>query len=1770
MTIDLKGYQIRTQIYDSPNSIVYRGFDEQRQQPIVLKMLKSDYPSPYALTRYRQEYEILKNLDIEGVVKVYDLKSYHNTLFIVLEDFGGISLKHYRDRSSHQQQRMPVAEFFPIAIDIAEILGQIHAANIIHKDINPANIVLHPETKEVKIIDFGIASVLTRENPTLKNPDVLEGTLAYISPEQTGRMNRFLDYRSDFYSLGVTFYELLTGTLPCISADPLELVHCHIAKSPPQPPIPNPQPLFDIVMKLMAKTAEERYQSAWGLKADLERCWEQLQTRGAIVNFTLGTRDIATKLQIPQKLYGREREIEILLTAFERIAETLENSPLDRDTQSELMLVSGYSGIGKSALVCELHKAITRSRGYFITGKFDQFQRNIPYSALVRAFQGLIRQLLTKSSDRLEQWQEKLQAALGTNGQIIVDVIPEVEYIIGKQPSVSELAPAETQNRFHLVFTNFLRVFASPEHPLVIFLDDLQWSDLATLKVIYTIATDVDIHSLLLIGAYRDREVSPSHPLTIMLDELHKDGAIVNEIHLTPLDCDTITHLLADTLNTDRSSVRAFAELVFRKTRGNPFFTNEFLKTLYAENLLNFDLKSRSWQWDIQHIEALDITDNVVELTIDRLDKLSDRTQTLLYTAACLQAEFHLDTLSMICERSAKEVFADLQEALQLELILPLSELDEELLVREYKFGHDRIQQAAYNLIAESQRNAVHLKIGRSFLQHLDPEKLRENIFKVVDQFNLAIEGLSQESERDRIAELNLIAARKSQDSAAYEPALKYLQAGIELLGDFAWERQYNLMLALSTEAVSAAYSFGDFATMDRLARDILENARSLLDRVKVQQIVLYSYLARQKFREAVEKGLEVLELLEPGLPVRLRSFNLNDMLQELNEILGDRQVSDLLKLPALEDQKKIVILEILSTLVVPAIIAEPPLFLAIVLQMTTISMRSGNSPESAYGYAWYGSILVNPAGEIEAGYRFGQLALNLLNQLNLPEFTAKVNIVFYFFISHWQKHLNQSIAPLQETYLKGIETGDIAHAGWAAYDYCNHLYWSGKALTEVAREMVKYHHAIDKIDQKAALSYLESYQQTVENLLNPTDRPDCLEGEYFKEEEMRPFYQENGDCTGLSFLYVNKLVIAYLLGDYENALEYATHAEENIAAVSGIYISAILLFYDSLTRLALLDRLNDRERDRYLQKVQENQARLQIRATHAPMNFQHKYELVEAEKVRVLSHDWHAAELYDRTIRGAKDNGYYQEEALANELAARFYRDLGMDKVARAYLRDAYYGYTRWGAVTKVKHLERKYPDLIQNLIPSSLAKITQTRTTNATSTSTSTGAILDLTTVIRASQAIGSEIVLDKLLQTLMTLLLADAGAGRGVLLLEQQGQWSIEAEGTADSSEITVLQSLPLGDRLPTSLIYYVARTRATVVLHNAAVEGNFTADPYIQTHRARSLLCFPLIERGTLVSIIFLENNLTCGVFSPDRLELLQLLSGQAAISLVNARLYHTLEEKVKQRTAQLAAANAEIRSLNQKLTVENLRLGAELDVARQMQQMILPKVEELDAITGLAIAGFMEPAHEVGGDYYDVLEQDGIVTVAIGDVTGHGLASGILMVMVQTVIRTLEELRERDPRRFLNTLNRTIYKNVQRMDANKNLTLALLNYADGTVSISGQHEEVLVVRKTGDIRRIDTIDLGFPIGLEAEIGEFIASTSIDLESGDGLVLYTDGIVEAENMAGEFYGIARLCAMVSHHWSRSVWEIQRAIIDDVRDHIGTAKIFDDLTLLVIKKR
>lgn len=1391
-----------------------------------------------------------------------------------------------------------------------------------------------------------------------------------MSPEQTGRMNRVMDYRTDFYSLGITFYEMLIHQLPFNASDVMELVHCHIAKQPISPHQLNPEipeAVSDIVMKLLSKTAEERYQSALGIKADLQLCL-QLQKCSKVFNFPLGKHDFSDKFQISQKLYGREQEIEKLLAAIERVGASLYSSSMhSKDIReltyigkSEMILVSGYSGIGKSALVQEIYKPITRQRGYFIAGKFDQFQRDIPYSSLIQAFSDLIQQLLTECEAQIVAWREKLLTALGVNGQVIIDVIPEVELIIGKQAAVMELGSTESQNRFNLVFQNFIRVFTKQEHPLVIFLDDLQWADSASLKLIQLLMTELDSQYLLLIGAYRDNEVGTAHPLMLTLDEIKKIGSVVNYISLAPLNVNHVTQLIADTLSCEVERAKPLADLVFQKTNGNPFFINEFLKSLYFEHLLNFEFPNfcgtgGTWQWNLEQIQAAPLAENVVELMALKIQKLSKETQQVLKLAACIGNQFDLKTLAIVSKSSQVRTQAELWQAVEEGLILPIgnaykfiqTETANENLKVIYKFVHDRIQQAAYCLIPENRRQTIHLQIGKLLLKNSSLEQREEKIFDIVNQLNLGSHLLDNQLQRDEVAKLNLIAGKKAKASAGYQPAFIYLMHGLELLAADTWQKQYEPTLALYVEAAEAAYLCCNFDEMERLASIVLQHALVLLDKVKVYELKIQAAIAQHKSSEGVKTALQVLKLLGVCFPKAPGKLNILLTLVETKLALTGKRIEDLINLPQRTDPLKLAVGRIMVT--GPAAYQVVPEFVLLFASKgIKLSLKHGNTSLSAYGYASYGVILCGVLEDINAGYQFGQLALSVLLRFNAKELKAKVFLVFNSFIRHWKEHLRETLKPLQEGYKSGLETGDLEYAAYCVYVYCYHSYFVGKELAELEQEMLNYGAAIAQLKQETALNYHKLYHQVVLNLRFSSKNPCHFFSEDYDEQKMLILHLASNDRTAIFDIYFNKLIFYYLFNQPLEALQNAVLAEQYLDGARATISVPLFHFYDSLVRLELCNSVPSREQKRFLKKVAFNQKKLKKWARYAPSNHWHKFYLVEAEYNRVKSQDTKAIHYYKRAIALAKENEYINEEALAYETTAKFYLFKGQEIIAKAYIQEARYRYLKWGAIAKIKHLDETYPQLLASTKSGINDIITTTSNTH-----TSSGVNLDLTTVMKASLAISGEIVLDKLLEKLLKTVIENAGAQKGFLILPYKtdiandDKWVIEAYGVVESDRVTVSRSIQVNvdancqvPLLSAAIINYVVRTQKNVVLNNATHEGQFTHDPYIVTTQPKSVLCTPLLHQGKLTGILYLENNLTAGAFTDDRLDVLKLLSSQAVISIENAKFYQKLALKnaaLQQVKDELAESN---RALEQKVQERTQELLQTLDILKATQAELM--------------------------------------------------------------------------------------------------------------------------------------------------------------------------------------------------------------------------------------
>ncbi|MBD2449909.1 AAA family ATPase [Nostoc sp. FACHB-152] len=1524
LRVTIPGYHITEELYNGSRTQVYRGYRQNDSLPVVVKLLKNPFPSFSELVQFRNQYTIAKNLNSPLIIQTYSLEPYQNGYVLVMEDFGGISLQEWVLARNLQS----LTEFLPIAIALCNTLEILYREQIIHKDIKPSNILINPQTKQIKLIDFSIASLLPRETQTLISPNVLEGTLAYISPEQTGRMNRGIDYRTDFYSLGVTFYELLTGELPFQADDAMELIHSHIAKTPPAINSKNiPHVLSDIVMKLMAKNAEDRYQSVLGLKFDLEHCWHQLKETNKINSFEIAQRDLCDRFIIPDKLYGREAAVDTLLQAFARVSLGA----------TEMMLVAGFSGIGKTAVINEVHKPIVKQRGYFIKGKFDQFNRNIPLLAFVQAFRDLMGQLLTESDTQIQQWKNKILNAVGDSGQVIIDVVPELERIIGKQPLVPELSGTAAENRFNLIFHKFTAVFTSKSHPLVIFLDDLQWADSASLKLIQLLMADTE--HLLLIGAYRDHEVTPIHPLILTLGEIEKTQATINTITLAPLSQGQINQLVADTLKCTTKLALPLGLLIFQKTQGNPFFVTQFLKALHQDKLIKFNFELGGWECDITQVTQQAVTDEVVDFMAFQLRRLPFSTQNILQLAACIGSEFDLATLAIVSQASEIETATNLWKALQEGLILPISDIykfyqgntNDRLVgkndhnnqqLAKYRFLHDRVQQAAYSLIPDRQKQKTHYQIGQLLLKQISPAARVDRIFELVNQLNHGTSLITQQTEREQLAQLNLTACRKAKAATAYQAAREYITVGISLLGETAWQQQYDMTLALHELAAELAMLCGDFETMEQFINIVIQQAHSLPEQVKVHCIKIQSYISQYKFTEAIAIAQSILQQLGVTFPETPTPTDIQQVFQELAQLIGKREIEDLVNLPVMTDEVKLAIVQIASSIISAAHLTGSPLLPLLVALSVKLSIQHGNTSVSAFNYAMYGIMLCNMLKDVDKAVKFGQLALQLVYKLDAKETKSEVLAVLEAFLLHRNSHIKDTLLLSHEGYATGLEVGNIEFAGNNAINFCLNSLWCGQPLVTLEQEISTYCHELLQLHQLTTANRCHIFWQFVLNLLDLSENPTILSGEAVQETEFLPMLLSTNDLFGVYWFYLSKLTLCFWLGEIEQATNYAVEVRRYAIAGAGFVGEPAFYFYDSLIVLSQLSSIPD-EKSETFRRIAENQTQLQHWAYYAPMNHQHKVDLVEAEKYRVLGLLYEAADYYDRAIFGAKANGYIQEEAIANELAAKFYLNWGKDKVAAGYMQEAYYCYARWGAKAKTNDLENRYPQLLQLILQQQKLNFNPLETiafhpvvsSNRTSISDSTSYsnVLDFASIFKATQAISSSLKLDELIASLLQIILENSGAKKAVLLL-QDSTWQVRATALIKDGEIeTILETqlLETCQDIPVKLIHYVRNTQQTVVIDNGKTDIPGVIGQYMLIHQPQSVLCTPIVNQGHLVGMLYLENKLTSGVFTSDRLSILNFFCTQAAISLENAQLYNHLQEREKFLTSIYAGIGCSI-------------------------------------------------------------------------------------------------------------------------------------------------------------------------------------------------------------------------------------------------------------------
>jgi diguanylate cyclase (GGDEF)-like protein/PAS domain S-box-containing protein len=1433
--------------------------------PVVVKLLESQ-ENPVLAPRFRREYALLSSLDVDGVVKPLALVDEPGRLMMVLDGVEGEPLEDVLAR-----HRPGVALCLRWAVQLAHILGGLHAAHIVHRDIRPANLMVSPHNK-IRLLDASLATVEPVAAAPAEHPAV--GDWAYIAPEQTGRMNRAVDHRADFYSLGVTLYRMLTGLLPCQGNDALEWVHCHLASlaRPPSELDPAIPPMVSaIVLKLLAKMPEDRYQSAHGLQADLERCLAQLRADGAIAPFALGARDMSEQLRIPHKLAGREAEFKQLLDGFDAMAAS---------GRTSLLLVSGDAGVGKSALVRELHQPIVARRGLFVSGKFDQFQHEIPYDTVTQAFRELVQQILAQDEAGIAAWRRQIQQAVGTNGRLITDVLPQAELIIGAQAPVPQLPPAEAQNRFHMVFQKFVGVFAQPAHPLTLFLDDLQWADAASLRLLRELAVSPDSGYLLVIGAYRDNEVGDGHPLALALDDLRSQGAAMTRIALAPLTEQAVGAFLADMLQCAQGAAAPLAQLVFQKTAGNPFFMIQFVRALAEEGRIAFDAGSRTWRWDLAGIGAKGYTDNVAALMVDKLARLPAPAQAVLQRLACLGPEAEFATLAMLSGQPQADTEAALEAAAGAGLVLRAG--------AAIRFLHDRVQEAAYLSMPASARAALHLQAGRLLVAGKTPAQVEEAVFSIVSQFNRGAAGIADAGERALACKLNFIAGKKAKAAIAYGAARSFLERAMALLPADAWQVQYPDTLELALAACECEYLCGELERAARLADLVLANSQSRLDSARVYRLRIDLCQMAGRYGEAVTSMIEAARMFDvtfpPAGPAAQAAFDAE--VSKIGVLLQGRRIADIVHEPALADADMGAAIGLLVAALPAAYMVEPDYYALCIAKAVRLSLRHGHIEESCDAYSNYGIILLSRFGDIASALEFSEMALQLNQKLDGRRSKGRLLAVHVVAFSPFKDAFADTMPMLDQAFSASIEVGDLVYANYITMVYFWLMLQQGAPLGEVLQTVRRHAQLARDRHHDAVYRTLRFQQQLVATMMGKTRAPATMDDDEFDEAGCLAALEQASFGFGVRSSHIIKQVAAFIDGDYAGALASAQQAAQAARGADGLsLVDSVHHFYRALTMAALYRQASAADQASFAAVLSETLERCESWARHCPRNFLNCQALLGAEIARIEGRESDAAHLYQQAIRAARDNGIVQNEAIAYELASAFYRSTGFDLIADTYLREARAAYARWGAGGKVAQLDARHPQLPAGAAEPASAAHDVTR--------------LDLLSVAKASQAISGRIVLAELVDTLMRIVLENAGAQNGYLLLVRNESVVLAADACVDRQAVQVhlhVGKTPPPLPLPASIVNYVRRSGEQVLLPDVARPNPFGSDPYFSGAHPKSVLCLPIVRQHSLIGLLYLENNLVLHAFAPERVAVLQLLASQAAISLENASLYADLQER----------------------------------------------------------------------------------------------------------------------------------------------------------------------------------------------------------------------------------------------------------------------------------
>jgi len=1731
------------------------------QNKKVLKKLNQEYPSEAEIQRFRNEYEVLQNLDVDGVRKAFKYEKVAQTHQLVLEYIEGKHLNEF-----FEEKTLTLLRKLSIFIQLTQIVSQVHRAGVIHKDLNPKNILITKDQK-IYLIDFGISSKFTLKQPNLGNPENLEGTLSYISPEQTGRMNRSVDYRTDLYALGVIFYELLTEKLPFETTEPMDLVYAHLAKIPSSPSniiSQIPEMVSKIVMKLLAKNPEDRYQSALGLARDFEKCQTYLMKQNTIPTFELGAQSFSGKLQIPEKLYGREEERKIILSAFERML----------GGRVELTIVAGYSGTGKSALVHETHHLLASTKGYFIEGKFDQFQRNIPFSAWIQAFRNFVDLLLTENEKTLNYWKNAIQKALGKNGVILTEVIPSLEAIIGKQPTVTSLSGQEAQNRFNYVIQNFVKTISTREHPLVIFIDDLQWADLASLNLLQTLVTDRANQYLLCVGAYRNNEVSPTHPLISTLQNIESETYNLNRIEIGNLNQEAVLMMLSETLNFEpNQTLKKLTQTILKKTQGNAFFTHQFLKNLYEEEFLRFSYQEKIWKWNNEKIDEADFTDNVVEFMAHKVEDLPKKTQYLLELSACIGNKFDLKTLGIIAENADKNSLkSDLESAILEGLIFPRK--------NSYKFAHDRIQQAAYSLIPNIKKEATHLKIGRLLYESLAPEEKEERTFDIVNHYNLA-KAIFTEKDHQRAIKLNHRAAQKAKASASFGAMLNYIKTAKELLSRDVWETDYGNTFEIYKILIEAEILNTNFEEAEKSVSEVLEKAQNDIDKAEVLYLLVLQKSAQVLYLEALELGKKALKLLGVALPEKeiLKTIFVPKT-KEIFDKVKEIGIQELPNLPQTQD--RVTNLKgLVYTALDPVTFLTNEIELHIYISVIAIEevLAEGNTKSIAKAYCNLGQFVGFLFGEYITGYNLGLAGLKLSQNQKNGVLETKAHLILSYFLNHWVNPIDTNINYVMKGVDVGLQSGELEHVMHSINSYVAILLASGQSLKKVSEEMDKYQLLVEKYKSEIAIDTLLTAQLATSFLrAESSEKIERLGTSMPTQEFMQMYLYAFEDIkTGSIACTYLFLFQAYFILEKEEKTEAIY---QRLAPRGSSMVNMVTLFqYNFYETLYCIRKYRNNPNEELLETVSANIEQMKTWAKSCPANFFHKYKLLEAEQGTVSGKNFlEIIDLYEESIQSASQNDFIQDAALANELCAYYLLAMGKEKYANPHLLDAYQLYKQWGATAKVDFFEQKYSKLFRNTPEGT---ITATRNTTFAHTATALGTqSFDVQTILKATTSLSQQIRLQSLVDEMLHLLILNSGATKITLLRQQNKVWYIEADQEDSQTRNTKGEPLANYPHLPRKLVRFVLRSKTPMLLQDASQDERFAKDTYIQAHQSKAILVVPVIHKSKLLALIYLENRLNSGVFHTRRYDLINALATQLAISMENTLLYENLEHKVLERTQELQATNKELEQKQHLLTLSNeelqeykYRISQSIRSAKLIQQSILPTAEVFKNCFADYFVFYL-PKDVVSGDFYWLQPLSPTKTILIeADGTGHGVPGAFMTLIGHAIMNQVILLEQNErPASILEGIDQHLRKILQQ---------------EITRNRSGMDLSILVLEKKAEMWNVlfgasgqklyffrPNSRLEIIKGSRRKVGGFsnrrrvFEENELELPKGTTLYLSSDGFVDQNDVYRKNFGSKRFQQLLQKFQGETLTAQKQKLTHILKKHQENTDQRDDITIVGIQ--